>query len=221
MTANTLYSFLSGPCLWVSAAVFFIGLFGRICILYGKSRSQDRIFYNHKSFSWGAKSILIWLIPWGSASLRRQPVFSLAAFVFHVALILVPLFLYAHNALFHEAFGISLPALPGGVADGLTVALVAAGVFLFVRRLLRPEVRILTEIRDYVFLLLTMAPFVTGFLAYHQWGPYEWMMVAHVFFGNLLLVLIPFTKLGHMALYFLTRAFIGFEMGGRRGARAW
>jgi nitrate reductase gamma subunit len=47
------------------------------------------------------------------------------------------------------------------------------------------------------------------------------MMIAHVIAGELLLLLIPFTKLGHMILFFFTRAFIGFEMGGRRGARSW
>jgi hypothetical protein len=35
------------------------------------------------------------------------------------------------------------------------------------------------------------------------------------------LILIPFTKLSHMILFFFTRAFIGFEMGVRRGARSW
>jgi nitrate reductase gamma subunit len=47
------------------------------------------------------------------------------------------------------------------------------------------------------------------------------MMIAHVITGEILLILIPFTKLGHMILFFFTRAFIGFEMGARRGARSW
>ncbi|MGQ9484627.1 MAG: hypothetical protein ACUVSA_06505 [Desulfosoma sp.] len=47
------------------------------------------------------------------------------------------------------------------------------------------------------------------------------MMVLHVLSGEVLLVLIPFTKLGHMVQFFFARAFIGFEMGARRGARAW
>jgi hypothetical protein len=47
------------------------------------------------------------------------------------------------------------------------------------------------------------------------------MLILHIIFSEILLILIPFTKLGHMILFFFTRAFIGFEMGGRRGARSW
>ena len=66
-----------------------------------------------------------------------------------------------------------------------------------------------------------MLPFATGIMAYHQWGPYELVMVLHVLSGVLLLVLIPFSKLAHMVLFFFTRAIIGFEMGARRGAPSW
>ena len=58
-------------------------------------------------------------------------------------------------------------------------------------------------------------------VAYRQWGPYELMMIFHVISGEVLLILIPFTKLGHMVLFFFTRAFIGFEMGARRNAPSW
>ena len=79
----------------------------------------------------------------------------------------------------------------------------------------------MTEVRDYLLLLLTMAPFATGIIAYHQWGDYALMLNLHIALGELLLILIPFTKLGHVVLFFFTRAFIGFEMGGRRGAVTW
>ena len=92
---------------------------------------------------------------------------------------------------------------------------------MFIRRLVRPEVRILTSVWDYTLLLLTLAPFVTGVLAYHQWGPYETILILHILFAEVLLIVIPFSKLGHIILFFFTRAFIGFEMGGRRGARTW
>jgi nitrate reductase gamma subunit len=52
-------------------------------------------------------------------------------------------------------------------------------------------------------------------------GHYETVMILHLLTAHLILILIPFTKLAHMILFFFTRAFIGFEMGGRRGARSW
>ena len=221
MNWNLIYGFLTGPALWFAFVFFIGGLFVRMAILFRLSRKKDRVVYNHFSFSWGLRSILHWMIPWGSASMRQQPFFILVAFAFHLSLLAVPLFLDAHRVLWDEAFGVSLWSVPDALADGMTVVLMAAAVFLFVRRLIRPEVRILSSAWDYALLILTVLPFLTGFLAYHQWGPYELLLILHILLGEILLILIPLTKLGHMLLFFFTRAFIGFEMGGRRGARSW
>ena len=216
-----MYAFLTGPAVWIAMTVFVSGLLVRIVFLIGLSREKDRGVYNHASFGWGVRSILHWVFPWAGAATRQQPVFALAVFVFHLCLVGVPLLLEAHNILWDEAFGYRLWSMPDALADALTIAMIASGVFLLVRRLLRPEVRVLTGAWDYALLILTMLPFVSGMLAYHQWGDYETMFYLHVVSGELLLIIIPFTKLSHMILFFFTRAFIGFEMGGRRGARAW
>ncbi len=221
MNWNLIYDFLTGPALWFAFIFFIGGLAVRIAFLFRLSRKKDRVVYNHFSFRWGLRSVMHWIIPWASASMRQQPVFTLVGFLFHVSLLTVPLFLDAHIVLWDEAFGVSLWSLPDALADAMTVALLAAAVFLFVRRGIRPEVRILTSSWDYALLILTALPFLTGFLSYHQWGPYELLLILHILLGEILLILIPFTKLGHMLLFFFTRAFIGFEMGGRRGARSW
>lgn len=218
---NALYLFLSGPAVWLTCFVFFGGFIGRLAFLYGLSRERDRVFYNHADLSWGFKSVFHWLVPWGSASMRLQPFFTAVCFVFHVTLFAVPLFFSGHNILLDEAFHWSLWSMPDGLADILTVVFLLSGAFLLVRRLVRPEVRILTTAWDYALLILTALPFITGFLAAHRWGPYEPTMILHLLSSELLLVLIPFSKLGHMILFFITRMFIGFEMGARRGARAW
>ena len=216
-----MYGFLAGPALWATFIIFFGGLSARIAYLYHLSRKKDRVIYNHASFSWGVKSIAYWLLPWGSASMRQQPVFTFMVFIFHIALLAAPLFLNAHNILWDEAWGISLWSLPDALADAMTVILLVSIVYLIIRRVVRSEVRILTEARDYLLLGITALPFLTGFMAYHQFGTYELWMIMHLLTGEILLILIPFTKLGHMVLFFFTRAFIGFEMGGRRGARSW
>ncbi len=218
---NIIYEFLTGPALWFTFIFFGGGLLIRMLFLFRLSRKKDRVIYNHFNLDWGLRSIFHWLIPFASASMRQQPVFSTIAFIFHILLLAVPLFLSAHILLWEEAFGVTLWSIPDGLADGLTLVFIAAALFLFVRRRARPEVRVLTSAWDYTLLVLTTLPFITGFLAYHQWGPYEAMLVLHILFSQILLILIPITKLGHMVLFFFTRAFIGFEMGGRRGARSW
>ena len=105
---NNIYSFLTGPALWFVFIFFISGLLIRIGLLWRLSRKKDRIIYNHISLGWGLRSILQWLIPWGSASMRQQPVFTVAAFVFHLSLLIVPLFLSAHILLWEEAFNARL-----------------------------------------------------------------------------------------------------------------
>ena len=216
-----MYTFLAGPALWAALITFLGGLVFRIARLYQLSRKKDHVFYNHTSFVWGLKSVIYWILPWGSSSMRQQPIFTFVVFVFHITLLAVPLFLNAHNILWDESWGIRMWSLPDTLSDLMTVILLVSIIFLVIRRLVRSEVRILTEAWDYVLLGLTALPFLTGFLAYHQIGPYEMMMILHLLTAEIILILIPFTKLAHMILFFFTRAFIGFEMGGRRGARSW
>ncbi len=216
-----MYSFLAGPALWATFIIFFGGFIFRIIHLYRLSQKKDQVFYNHADFKWGFKSIVQWLIPWGSTSMRQQPVFTFMVFVFHVTLLTVPLFLNAHNILWDESWGISLWSLPNPVIDAMTISLLVTIIFFVIRRLVRREVRIITGTWDYILLGLTAAPFLTGLLAYHQVGPYKIMMILHLLTAHLILILIPFTKLAHMILFFFSRAFIGFELGGRRGARSW
>ena len=70
-------------------------------------------------------------------------------------------------------------------------------------------------------LLITVAPFVTGFLAYHQWFDYRTVILLHILAGEVMLVTIPFTKLGHMLFLFLYRFLIGSEHSFSQGSRTW
>jgi nitrate reductase gamma subunit len=217
---NELYEFLTGPALWVAFTIFIGGLIVRLTYLYSLSKERDRVLHNHVDFKWAFRSIVHWLIPLGSVALRSQPVFAIAFFLFHVCLLGVPLFLLAHNTLWEEAFNLSLPSLPDYIADAMTVVFMAAAFVLLARRMVRAEVRFLSTAWDYSLLALTSAPFVTGFLAYHQIGPYKPILILHILFAEILLIIIPFSKLAHIILFFFSRASFGFEMG-RRGARTW
>jgi nitrate reductase gamma subunit len=222
-----LYDFLAGPGVWIAFAVFIGGLIIRLTYLLGLSKCRDKVVYDHFSFGWGVKSIWHWLIPLGSVSLRAQPLFGVAVWIFHICLFGAALLFSGHNMLLKESLGWSFISVSDGVADVLTILVLICAAFMLLRRIIKPEVRILTTAWDYFLILLTAAPFLTGFLAKYQAGPYEFMLTLHILVSEVLLIVIPFSKLGHMVLFFATRFVIGSEMGGRRniedreGARVW
>ena len=130
---------------------------------------------------------------------------------------MVPLFLEGHVAIVEQRWGISWPALPSAVADALTITVFVTAGCLILRRIALPEVRILTTGYDYFLLALTLAPFVTGFIAVQELGNPQFWLILHILAGEALLIAIPFTKLFHIVGFFLSRAQIGMDFGIKRG----
>ncbi len=150
-----------------------------------------------------------------------SPVMGAVSLVFHIALFLVPLLLPAHNILFFQTLRIALPTLPEALMDKLTLGLLAIGAFFLLRRVVFPRVRALTTVRDYLILLLVAAPFVTAYMAYHQWLDYRTVLVIHMIVGEIVIAAIPFTKLGHMPFLLFSRFFMSAEYSWKPGNRRW
>jgi len=152
---------------------------------------------------------------------KTDPLITIVTSVFHVFLILVPLFLLGHNVLLNQSWGLSLWSLPESITDILTLVVLICVAFFLGRRLFLSRVRVITSLYDYAILLIALAPFLTGYLAYHQWFHYDTVMTVHVLAGEVMLITIPFTKLGHMLFFFLYRFLIGNEYSFARGERTW
>jgi nitrate reductase gamma subunit len=216
-----MYEFLTGPMAWIAFVVFGTGLMVR-AVLYirGLDWKLDRVTYT-KNISFGlkgaARSVCFWLIPLGTRSWKNNPLFTFAVFVFHLALIITPLFLEAHNIMIREGWGVRLPGLPEMISDGLTLTVMIMVLFFIFRRLGLAEVRLVTSFYDFLVLAITVAPFVTGFMAHHQEGPYKLWLYAHIISGEVMLMAIPFTKLSHFLLFFFSRIQIGMDFGIKRG----
>jgi len=150
-----------------------------------------------------------------------EPAMAVITTVFHAALILTPLTVLAHAFLIQDSWGIRPPAFSEVLSDSLTFLVLALGGFLLYRRIRLPRVRSITGPMDILVLLIVLAPFLTGFLAYHQWTPYRPMVLAHILSGELMLVCIPFTRLSHALFFFLTRILLGSEYSFTRGRRNW
>ncbi len=214
------YEIVRGPLAWVALLVFFLGTIYRIVSMLIEAR-KDKVVYPYMSLKYGLRSLMHWLIPFGSVNMRMRPVMTVVTFVFHICLVLTPILLLAHIILVYESWTIQWWSLPESVADVMSVLVVLACVFFLVRRIVSPEVQNVTYMSDYVLLAVVMLPFLTGFLAYHQLGPYRPMLILHILAGEIMLVAIPFTRLSHMFFFFFTRAYMGSEFGNVRNSRDW
>jgi len=217
-----MYEILTGPMIWLSLSVFVIGMAVR-AVLYirGLNWQLDRVAYRahpKAGMKGAARSIFYWLLPFGTRSWQKQPVMTVIFFVFHIGAICVPLFLFAHNMILKDMMGISFPfTLNLCLADILSWAVIVCAIFLILRRISLPEVRIMTTTYDYFIIFLAVAPFVTGLFARYQVGDDPFWYTMHLLCGELFLLLAPFTKMSHIILFFMSRAQLGMDFGIKRG----
>jgi nitrate reductase gamma subunit len=216
----SLYNLLRGPLVWIAFLVFIGGSIYKVreMILLAKN---EKVVMPYISLKLTLRSLFHWLIPFNSVNWRLRPIITIVTFLFHIGLVFTPIFLVAHNILIYESWGIDWWTLSEGLADIMTMIVIGSCVFFALRRVFAPEVRFVTFGDDYLILAITFLPFITGFLAYHQWLlPNKTMVILHMLFGEIMLIAIPFTRLGHMFYFFLTRAYMGSDHGFRH-SRDW
>jgi nitrate reductase gamma subunit len=216
-----IYQFVSGPLAWFAFIIFIGGCLYRLVSLLVLVHRKEPFIYSYMSWKYSLRSILRWSTPFATENMRRHPGMTIVTFAFHICLLITPLFLLAHIILIEEAWNLSWWSLPDGLADAMTLIVIAGCIFFLVRRLTYPEVQYVTSASDFVLLAIIVAPFVTGFLAYYQWFGYKFFVIIHILAGEIMLVAIPFTRLSHMITAPLTRAYMGSEFGGVRHARDW
>jgi nitrate reductase gamma subunit len=218
---HSLYDFVSGPMVWLTFIVFIGGSLYRFVRLMLMVHKKEKFVYSYMSWKYSLRSIAHWIVPFATVNWRRHPVLTIVTFAFHICLILTPIFLLAHVVLIQDAWDVSWWTLPDGLADLMTLIVIAGCVFFLLRRVVTPEVQYVTSASDYVILAIVAAPFISGLLAYYQLFGYQTVVIVHILSGEVMLVAIPFTRLTHMLYAPLTRAYMGSEFGGVRHARDW
>lgn len=216
-----MYEFVRGPLVWLSFILFIGGSLYRLISMFTMAR-KDKVVYPYMSLKHGLFSIFHWIIPFASTNMRRHPEITIITFAFHICLIFIPIFLLAHNILLFESWKISFWTLPDRVADIMTLIVIFCCIFLLIRRIITPEVKFVTFISDYILLAVVFAPFITGFFACHQlFFPYKIILIIHILCGEIMLIVIPFTRLSHMLFFFFTRGYMGSEFGAVRNSKDW
>ncbi|NQT10195.1 MAG: nitrate reductase [Desulfobacteraceae bacterium] len=215
-----MYEFVSGPLVWIAFIIFIGGSLYRIYYMLSGSK-KEKVVFPHMSLEHSLASLVHWVIPFNNQSMRKRPIFTIVSFAFHICLIFTPIFLLAHVILWDESWNISWWSLPEGVADWMTIIVIAGCVFYLYRRLTDPVVKNVTDASDYLLLAITALPFITGFIAYHQLFAYKTILIIHILAGETMLIAIPFTRLSHMLFFVFTRAYFGSEQGHVKNSKDW
>jgi nitrate reductase gamma subunit len=215
-----MYEFVRGPLVWIAFGVLVGGSFLKLTLMYLGAKREKSVLPT-MSLKYGLRSLFHWIVPLSSRNQRLHPVVTLVSYLFHFCLLLTPLLIMGHAVLWEESWGISWWSMPAWLADIMTLVVVAGGMFFILRRISAPEVRNVTTWKEYLLLLVVIAPFVTGYIAHQQWLPYKPMLIAHIITGALWLIAIPFTWLSHALWFVFTRSYMGSEFGAVRKARDW
>jgi len=204
----------------IAFAVFILGTLYRILhmVWIGK---KSKMLYPRESFTGSIRSILHHLLPFGATYMRKRPIFTAITILFHISVFILPIFLLAHILLWFESYGILWRNISNDLADVMTIIVLVACIFFIGRRLVVTEVRKVSRVSDYLLSLAIFISFLTGFVALHQWGPYRPMLILHILSSEILIMLIPFSKLMHMIFFVFSRSYMGAEYGKVLRSKDW
>lgn len=208
------------PFVWLAFVALLGGTAYKLATMAMLAKKEKTVFPTMDA-KHGARSVMHWLLPFGSRNMRMRPLFTVVSFAFHICLLITPLFVMGHAVLWQQSWGISWWSLPPLAADVMTLVVIAGGLYFILRRIAAPQVRYVTSWSDYALVLLVISPFLTGFIAHQQWLPSDLATSLHIGSGVAWLIAIPFTRLAHMFWFVFSRAYMGSEFGAVRNARDW
>ena len=144
---------------------------------------------------------------------------KMMAYVQHIGFFAV-IFLFIPHIVFFKGFlGFGWPGLPNSVIYVFGVAAIVASLALLVRRVTSPVLRLISNFDDYFSGFVAILPVATGLLIPVRLGfRYEDLLAIHILSVVLFMIWLPFGKLGHMFLVFITRGTTGMVFE-RRGAK--
>jgi nitrate reductase gamma subunit len=213
-----LLDFARGPALQAALAIFVFGVAWRVVSLFLLQRSKDKspARKNAPPTIYAAIREFIRRL-WPDPVFTKRTLFSLInGYVFHVGLALI-VFAFAPHILFiDELLGISWPALPNNVVFAIAVITLASMIAALARRLLNPVQKLISTLDDYFSWLVTFLPVLTGLMAtMHIGARYETLLAIHLLSVEAFLIWIPFGKLMHFFLVFVTRSQTGAHLSHR------
>ena len=158
---------------------------------------------------------------WPQAAYRHRTLFMLInGYVFHIGLAIIVFLLLPHILFIKDLVGLSWSFhLPNNVILAVSIVTLISLIAALVMRMSNPAQRIISTFDDYFSWLVTFLPVLTGVMAtMHLGARYETLLGLHILSVALLLVYLPFGKLMHWFLVFVTRSQTGAHLS-HRGAQ--
>lgn len=229
LSADVIYNLARGPFVWISLVLCIVGTILQTIHLISLTKVEKRNIRIQRiepikqksSQNFSAKDLSRFLSDLKLTIIGTSPVTIVVSSIFHLCLIITPIFLLAHNILIEEAFGFSLFSFSERFTDRLTFIFLICAAYFLIRRIFLPRLRAISSVCDYVILLVTTAPFLTGYLVYYQVFDYKIMIILHMLTGELMLIAIPFTKIYHMVFFFIGRFVLIHQHTLGKGSRTW
>ena len=210
-----LLEFARGPALAFSVFVFVIGLAWRLYRIFRRPARIDHSEPRRRDLAaGGVRAIFAKMLPPKGVRIRGAQMAN--AYAYHIALALVAFGFAPHIAFIARYLGLAWPALPDAVTYIATAVAILGLIYALMTRLTDGVQRLLSSFDDYFSWAVTMAPLVTGMALLPQPAPPAWIAL-HLLSLELLLVWLPFGKLAHAALVFVSRWRTGADFT-RKGA---
>ena len=221
-----LLEFARGPALWFSLVVMVAGSLWRILGIYRLGSRPDLSEARSTRLLAGAmRGIFRRMIP-RKEFRRAGRISAFNAYLYHIGLAVIVFGYLPHIHFIGRLTGLAWPPLPAPVVY-FAVGLTFVSLFLaLLERLTDPVLRLLSGFDDYFSWFVVFLPLATGMIAINQSYPAGAApalpldprpLVIHLLSVELLLVWLPFGKLAHAFLVFISRGVTGAALA-RKGA---
>jgi Pyruvate/2-oxoacid:ferredoxin oxidoreductase delta subunit len=186
---------VQGPLLWSVFLIFLVGMAIRLVFFLSAITRSGR--NRHPKWAYLLGSVGRSFLPFHKAIVNK-PLYTTLGYLFHICLIIVPIWLGGHIVLWEESrFGWHWTPIPDSLADWMTLLFLAIASYLLIRRVVVPEIRHHSSKSDYFLLLITALPFLTGYFLTHgslDSIPFlgDNMGTIHVLSGEMMLIVVLF-----------------------------
>ncbi|MGA7799921.1 MAG: nitrate reductase [Gammaproteobacteria bacterium] len=211
----TFLDFVQGPLWTVAGWVFVLGVLWRIIGILRLPGRKDLSAARESGIGGGIRANIRHFFPAGGFG-GRTAYHVVAGYMFHVGLFVLVLFGAPHVAFIADKFGVAWTPLPGWAFVVVSEVAFAGLIMLYLRRLLDPVMRLISDADDHIGSILVFLVMLTGCMALAE--SFDGLRALHMLTVDLLLLYFPFSRLMHTFMFAFSRSYTGAMYGRRGGA---